>query len=388
MAKGLLILAFGAPYAKRHRLTGWINVPDAEAGETGPIVLHGARSSHENRPTKAGLEGGERMLELAQSLSSKDLLICLISGGGSALWPAPVKDVTLADKQTVTDLLLASGATIHEMNAVRKHLSRVKGGGLVKATKARIVTLIISDVIGDRLDVIASGPTAPDPSTYQDAIQILKTYKLQKRVPPSVRKHLERGASGKLPETLKEPDPRVTNVILGNNRLALESARDEAQRRNYVSFMTSNIHGESRGLGIALADLARTIRDEMKTPKGSVCLLAGGETTVALPKHHGKGGRNQEIVLSALAHLGPQNFQDIAVLSAGTDGEDGPTDAAGAFMDEAIAKQAKPAEIHKRLERHDAYPYLDKLKALFRTGPTGTNVNDMFAIAVDLAEES
>ena len=160
MAKGLL-QALGASFAKRHHLQGWVNVPDDQAGKAGPITLHPARDSHENRPTPQGQEGGEKMLELAQSLSANDLLICLISGGGSALWPAPVLDVSLTEKQRMTDLLLASGATIDEMNAVRKHLSRVKGGGLVQATKAQIITLIISDVIGDRLDVIASGPTAP-----------------------------------------------------------------------------------------------------------------------------------------------------------------------------------------------------------------------------------
>ena len=383
MAQGL-IQALGPQYIKRHRLEGWVNVPDQEAGRAGPIKLHAARSGHENRPTPKGQEGGERMLTLAQSLNPKDLLFCLISGGGSALWPAPVLDVSLTEKQRITDLLLASGATIDEMNAVRKHLSRVKGGGLVQATKARIVTLIISDVIGDRLDVIASGPTAPDPSTYSEALAILKKYKLLRHVPNSVRSHLENGAAKRIPETLKKPSPRVTNILLGTNQLALAAATQEARKRGYTAIVSEDLQGESRALGKSLAGQAKSIRDKAKTP---VALISGGETTVALPQRHGRGGRNQEIVLSALVHLGPTNFNNIAILSAGTDGEDGPTDAAGAFMDETIAKNANPKEAIKHLNKHDAYPYLDKLKALYKTGPTGTNVMDLRVVLVRRSRE-
>jgi hydroxypyruvate reductase/glycerate 2-kinase len=378
MAEGL-VQALGSPYIKRHRLEGWVNVPDQEAGRAGPIRLHGARSSHENRPTPKGQEGGERMLALAHSLNPKDLLFCLISGGGSALWPAPVLDVSLVEKQRITDLLLASGATILEMNAVRKHLSRVKGGGLVQATKARIVTLIISDVIGDRLDVIASGPTAPDPTTYADALAVLKKHKLLRHVPDSVRRHLENGAAKRIPETLKKPSPRVTNIVLGTNQFALKAAAQEARKRGYTTIVNEDLQGESRALGTRLATQAKSFRDKAKSP---TALISGGETTVALPKNHGKGGRNQEIVLTALAHLGPGNFNNIAILSAGTDGEDGPTDAAGAFIDETIANKADSKEAKKHLDKHDAYPYLDKLNALYKTGPTGTNVMDLRVVLV------
>jgi hydroxypyruvate reductase/glycerate 2-kinase len=325
------------------------------------------------------------MIELIEDLDRDDLVICLISGGGSALCPAPAGHVTLRDKQRVTDLLHASGVSINEMNAVRKHLSRIKGGGLARATRARIVSLIVSDVVGDPLDVIASGPTARDPTTYADALTVLEKYALVDRTPAGVLEHLRKGSLGAFPETLKRSSPRITHHVIGNNAMALEASAIKAMSLGYrVVNLSSRLEGESRGMGVELADMVRSAREDRRAAKALRCFLGGGETTVALGRRHGKGGRNQELVLGALDHLWEDGMDGITMLSGGTDGEDGPTDAAGAVADASLIRRAGREGVNPKpyLARHDAYRFFDRTGGLIRTGPTHTNVMDLQVMLV------
>ena len=367
------------------KVEGWVNVPDSQVKKLKRIVLHGARSAHENVPMRSGVVGSVRMWSLLQGLKPQDLVVCLISGGGSALWPSPAGDVTLTDKKKVTALLHASGATIEEMNAVRKHLSRTKGGGVARATRARVVSLLVSDVVGDRLDVIASGPTTPDPTTYSEAIEVLERYRLLRRSPPRVVHHLRQGARGVIPETLKRKSSRVSNHVVGSNKDALAAAEKEARTRGYrVRHLLNPLDGESRDVGEDLARLALASRDRRGKNRTPICLLSGGETTVTLGTRPGKGGRNQELVLSALHRLWKEDLSGIVILSGGTDGEDGPTDAAGAVMDEILRKAAHRTGVDPKpyLDRHDAYRFFDRVDGLFRTGPTHTNVMDLRVVLV------
>jgi hydroxypyruvate reductase/glycerate 2-kinase len=368
------------------RVTGVVNVPAEAVRPLRAVRLHAARPAGRNEPTAAGVEGTRQMLELAASARPEDVVICLLSGGGSALLPAPTDDITLEDKQAVTRLLLASGATIGEMNAVRKHLSRLKGGGLARACAAgRLFSLIISDVVGDPLDVIASGPTAPDPTTYADALTVLERYRLLERVPADIRRHLERGAAGELPETLKELPPNVHNLILGNNARALAAARAKAQGLGYrVLDLGAFIEGETRPVAAVCAGIVRSIVADDQPLAPPACVLVGGETTVTLTPGHGKGGRNTEFVLAALVALGPGALRDVAVLSGGTDGEDGPTDAAGAVAvagtwERAASLGLDPAD---SLNRHDSYTFFDVTGDLIRIGLTHTNVMDVRVLLV------
>jgi hydroxypyruvate reductase/glycerate 2-kinase len=359
--------ALGPRLIREKNVAGWVNVPDDQVAALRRIRLHGARTNHDNTPTRAGATGSARMLELIASLGSEDLVIGLISGGGSALCPAPAGRVTLADKQRLTRLLHASGATINEMNAVRKHLSLIKGGGLARATRARVVSLIVSDVVGDPLDVIASGPTAPDPTTYREALAVLKRYGLLTAAPKRTVEHLRRGAAGHFPETMKRATPRVTNHVIGNNARAAAAAAVKARALGYrVVHLSSSLEGESRELGVTLAGLARGARDENVPAAPPVCLLSGGETTVTLGCRPGKGGRNQELVLGALAHLWDDGMGGITILSGGTDGEDGPTDAAGALANAAVLRKARAKKLSPReyLIRHDTYRFFDRAGGL------------------------
>jgi hydroxypyruvate reductase/glycerate 2-kinase len=325
------------------------------------------------------------MLTLLNSAGPEDIAICLISGGGSALLPAP-DGVSIEDKQAVTKLLHACGATIHEMNAVRKHLSRVKGGRLAQAFRGnQLFSLIISDVVGDPLDVIASGPTTADSCTFADALVVLDRYGLRTKVPPAVVGHLERGVAGGVPETLKALPANVHNVILGNNALALRAANAKAEALGYrVLNLGSFVEGETRPVATAVAGVIRSIRvDGLPiTPPASV--LIGGETTVTLGPDSGKGGRNQEFVLAMLHRLGEDGMRGVAVLCGGTDGEDGPTDAAGAVADEGtwLAIRQRRLDVTHHLDRHDAYPLFDAVGGLIRTGLTHTNVMDVRVLLV------
>ena len=381
MAEALEV-AFGDQVNK---VTGIVNVPADAVRPLKRIELHAARPAASNHPTAAGVTGAEQMLALLGSAGPEDIAICLISGGGSALLPAP-DGVSLEDKQAVTKLLHACGATIHEMNAVRKHLSRVKGGRLAQAFRGReLFSLIISDVVGDPLDVIASGPTAADPSTFADALAVLDRYGLRAKAPPAVVHHLEEGAAGRIPETPKAMPANVHNVILGNNARALRAATAKAEALGYrVLNLGAFVEGETRPVATAVAGVVRSIRTDGQPVAPPACVLIGGETTVTLGPDAGKGGRNQEFVLAVLHKLGADGMRGVAVLSGGTDGEDGPTDAAGAIADDgtwpAIRRQGLDVAHH--LERHDAYPLFDVIGGLIRTGLTHTNVMDVRVLLV------
>ncbi len=350
------------------RIIGWVNVPEGFTATTKRIHLHGARPVGSNAPTPAGIDGARAMVQLLADAGPEGIAIGLISGGGSALLPWPVEGVTLADKLAVTSLLAGSGATIGEMNSVRKHLSRVKGGRLAEGFRGkRFVALIVSDVVGDALDVIASGPTTPDPTTYADALAVLDRYDLRSRAPASVVAQLERGRRGKLPETPKVLPATVEHRLIGTNALALAAATRTAERLGYrVVSLGSAVEGET-------ADVARRHAAIVRTLRPRTCLLSGGETTVTLGRHPGKGGRNQEYALAMALALG--DSPNILTLSGGTDGEDGPTDAAGAIADADTLRRGTDPAGH--LARHDAYPFFDAVGGLLRTGLTGTNVMDV-----------
>jgi len=376
----------GRDLMQRTQLQGCVNVPDSTVVPLRHIHLHPSRSAPDNKPTAAGVEGSRRIRELASSLGPNDLALCLISGGGSALMPAPVAGVSLADKQTVTALLHSSGATIGEMNAVRKHLSELKGGGLARSFRGRwLVSLIISDVVGDPLDVIASGPTAADHSTFADALAVLERHRLADRVPAAVIAYMRDGAAGKHAETLKRLPRHVTNCVIGNNATALAAADRAARRLGYrVLNLSSFIEGDSSEVGRVLAGLARGVRDTAKPLGPPVCILSGGETTVRLGDDHGLGGRNQELVLAAAQHLDASGLERIVILSGGTDGEDGPTDAAGAFADAALMRKARQRGIDPAdyLQRHNSYHFFDAVGGLVQTGLTDTNVMDLRVVLV------
>ena len=366
---------------------GWINVPAGTEKPTRRIHLHPARPLGSNQPTEAGVVGSRAILKLAREAGPDDVAVCLLSGGGSALLPAPCEGVTLADKQAVTAMLHACGASINELNAVRKHLSDIKGGRLAQAFAGRrILSFILSDVVGDPLDVIASGPTVADPVTFAEVHEILDRYRLLDRVPIGVREHIERGVRGLVAETPKKPLPNVENVILGNNARALAAADALARSLGYhVLNLGSFLEGETRHFAAAMAGIVRSVQVDGIPVRRPACILSGGETTVTLVPDHGKGGRNQEFVLALLAMLGPVAMRDVVVLSGGTDGEDGPTDAAGALGDARTFARAERSGVgvEPHLARNDAYAFFQATGDLLVTGPTDTNVMDVRVILVD-----
>lgn len=370
------------------KVEGIVNVPEF-AGPTPlrKLVAHPARPAGSNFPTAAGVAGAEKILELFGKAGPEDVGLCLLSGGGSALLPAPVPGVTLEDKQEVTRQLHASGATINEMNAVRKHLSAIKGGRLAEAFHKTpdgraLFSLIISDVVGDPLDVIASGPTAADPTTFHDALAILDRYQLTEKAPPSVRAHLRQGEHGDIPETPKTLPAHVHNLILGNNARSLAAAQQAAEGLGYrVINLGSFIEGETQAAAIVLVGVLRSILADGAPLAPPVCVLSGGETTVTLPPGHGLGGRNQEFVLAAALRMeaGGPSARGWLILSGGTDGEDGPTDAAGAFAGPDTCVRGLRLGLNPRnfLDRHDAYHFFEATGDLLRTGLTQTNVMDV-----------
>lgn len=368
------------------RIDGWVNVPDESAGPLQRIRLHGARPTGSNLPTAAGVTGCEAMRDMLAGAGTNDIAICLISGGGSALMPAPVEGVTLEDKLTVTKFLHASGASIGEMNCVRKHLSRIKGGRLAQAfTGRRLFSLILSDVVGDPLDVIASGPTCPDTTTFADALDVIERYRLHDQIPSSVRAYLHDGRDGQHPETLKRPLDTVENWILGNNTTALRAAEAQARERGWpVLNLGSFVEGEASEVATVIAGLIRSIRRDGQPVTPPVCLLLGGETTVTLPPDAGKGGRNQELVLAIANRLPRHEWKGLCILGGGTDGEDGPTDAAGAILDAAGMNAAEKQDLSPEafLARHDAYPFFDAIGCLVQVGLTGTNVTDILVALI------
>lgn len=332
-------------------------------------------------PDEAGVAGTRIMLDLLEGLDERALVLCLFSGGGSALMPAPAEGISLQQKQATTQLLLECGAAIDEVNAVRKHLSRVKGGQLAHlARPATVVSLMISDVIGDRLDTIASGPTYPDPTTFSDCLDLARRYALLDRLPGPVRQRLEAGAAGDLEETPSagnEAFVSTRNLVVGNNALALEAARTEAADLGYRALiLSSRIAGETRdvaGVHVAIAQEVAATGQPVEAP---ACIISGGETTVTI-RGTGRGGRNQEFALAAA--VGLEGAENITVLSGGTDGTDGPTDAAGAVADGNTLARARhlglAADVH--LANNDSYAFFEPLGDLLMTGPTGTNVMDL-----------
>jgi len=337
-------------------------------------------------PDQAGLRGARKMLEIIQDATSRDLVICLLSGGGSALMPYPVPTVSLKDKQLTTQIMLKSGSTINELNCIRKHLSLVKGGGLARAAfPATVLTLILSDVVGDPLDTIASGPTSPDPTTFASAIQILNNRKTWRLVPESVRNVLRDGAAGKILETPKEGDKifrKVTNVIIGNNRTVCNAAREYAKSiGSRTIFLTSLLEGEAREVGIVVSAFSRELgmmRDHTRNP---VTIIMGGETTVTVTGT-GHGGRNQEMMLSASMKL--DRCDGIAIASMGTDGIDGNSPAAGAIVDGHTVQRAEGAAMKpiEFLQNNDSYRFFNKLHDVIITGASGTNLNDVTIVAI------
>lgn len=353
---------------------GLVNVKDGHTARLRRIELH--ECGHPV-PDPRGMEGARRIAEIAAGAGAGDLLLCLISGGASALLPLPAAPITLDQKQETTKLLLACGASIHEINAVRKHISRIKGGQLARlAYPAQVLSLLLSDVIGDDLDVIGSGPTAPDASTFAAARCILEKYAILGRVPGSVRARIECGANGAHPETPKPGDPvftRVRNLVIGSNRLAVDAAAARARELGFHTLVLSTfIEGETREIGRVHAAIAREIVHSGRPLKPPACVITGGETTVTL-RGNGLGGRNQEFALSAAIDIA--GLRNVVVLSAGTDGSDGPTDAAGALVDgRTVARDPRAPEY---LARNDSYHYFEGLHDLIVTGPTHTNVMDV-----------
>lgn len=373
----------GGKLMEEKQLAGWVNVPadcvrpllnsaksmrgsKGSHQETGSsavqeplrrIHLHAARPAGVNEPTEEGAAGSREIVELVESLGADDLCLCLISGGGSALMPAPVEQITLADKLAVTRHLSAAGANIEQLNTVRKQLSRIKGGGLARACGAgRIVSLIISDVLGDPLDVIASGPTVTDSSTPGAALAVLEQFHAREAgISSGVFDYLQqKQAAGQTEQSCK-----ASNLIIGNNATAVDAAGQEAERLGYSHAMTSasKSEGPAEEIGLHLAEMATRMRDN----PGPDCLISGGEPVVKLidEAQRGLGGRSQQLVLAALERLAAEDAVGVAILSGGTDGEDGPTDAAGAFLDDAVLESARQKKLDPAdyLARNDAYHF-------------------------------
>jgi len=338
-------------------------------------------------PDRAGVDAGRRVLELAQTADADDLLIALLSGGGSALLVAPADGLTLDDMQGMTDALLASGATINEINCLRKHCSAVKGGQLARAVApATLLTLVLSDVVGNPLDVIASGPTVPDATTWRDAWTIVERYELADKLPGLIIERLQAGLNGDIPDTPKPDDPLFAQShveVVADNRIAAEAARAKAQELGFNTLLlTTYVQGEAQEVAQVAVALGREVLATGQPVPAPACLILGGETTVRLGESPGKGGRNQELALAAALAL--QNVDDITVVSLATDGTDGPTDSAGGLADGSTVRRgrARGMDAVDHLARHDAYPFLDAVNDLLVTGPTQTNVNDLVFVFV------
>ena len=338
-------------------------------------------------PDAMGVAAAHRAAEIISRATEKDLIITLISGGGSALLTLPAADITLRDLQKTTELLLASGATIAEINVVRKHLSLVKGGQLARmAAPATIISLILSDVIGNPLDVIASGPTVADASTWADAWAVIERYRLQQSLPEPVRRLLLRGVAGLLPDTPGPDDPifsRVQNFIVGDNAIAAAAARIAAEEQGFAATILSTyVQGEAREVARVLVALGREMVTHQRPLSPPACLIMGGETTVTL-RGTGKGGRNQEMALAAAIDLSHTPDADpIVIVALATDGTDGPTDAAGGIVDSSAVERGKAVGLNAQahLENNDAYSWLKATNNLLFTGPTRTNVNDLYFV--------
>lgn len=362
---------------------GLVNAPYGSAKTTEIIKIN--ECAHPI-PDKEGKKGVEEMVAFLKDIKAQDLVICLISGGGSSLMPYPVEGVSLEDRKRMIEILLKCGATIEETNAVRKHLSSIKGGGLAKlAYPARTATLIISDVVGDRLDTIASGPTVPDRTTFRDCWEVINKYHLEDKLPPAIAKHLKDGLNKKLSDTPKENDPafkKVRNFIVANNLKALKAAGEKARELGYNTLILSScIQGEAREVAKVYAGIAKDIKNN-RTPLSPPCVIIGGGETTVTVKGSGKGGRNQELALSFAQEV--EGLENILFMSAGTDGIDGFSDAAGAYADGETLTRAKEKglSIQDFLDNNNSYSFFKKLDDLILTGHTGTNVMDMHLLIV------
>jgi hydroxypyruvate reductase len=373
-------MAKGAERVLGRRISsGLINVKDGHVLKLRRIELN--ECGHPI-PDARGVAGAQRIAAIAGQAGEDDLVICLMSGGGSALMPYPAEPVTLEDKQATTRLLLACGADIHEINAVRKHCSRIKGGQLARlAYPATVMTLMLSDVIGDDLDVIGSGPTAPDVSTFARVKGILDKYELWQRVPAPVRERIEAGLAGEIPETPKPGDPaftRTRNLVIGSNDLAVRAAAARAKALGFRTLVLSTfVEGETREVARMHAAIAKEVVHSGRPLRPPACIITGGETTVTI-KGNGLGGRNQEFVLAAAIDIA--GMPNVVILSGGTDGSDGPTDAAGAIADGRTLGRLPGAR--EFLANNDSYHYFEQLGDLVKTGPTNTNVMDVQIILI------
>jgi len=366
------------------RLRG--GIVNVKYGHAVPLQIVTINQAGHPLPDEAGIRGTKEIMELLRQTGEKDLVLCLISGGGSALLPCPARGLTLEDKQAATKVLLECGATICEINAVRKHISEVKGGKLARlAYPSSVVSLVLSDVIGDDLENIASGPTVPDRSTFDDCLAILRRYGVEDKIPVTVRAFLERGARGEVEETPKAGDPifqRVQNVIVGSNVEAVQAAETRAEQLGYHSLVLSSfIEGETKEVAKVHAAIAREILSTGHPLQRPACVVSGGETTVTV-RGQGLGGRNQEFALATA--LAIDGLERVVVLSGGTDGTDGPTDAAGAIADGATVRRAKEIglDVDRALKENDSYRLFKRLGDLLITGPTFTNVMDLHIMLV------
>ena len=337
-------------------------------------------------PDRKGYEGAKKIQRLLKDSGPKDLVIFLLSGGGSALLPFPSGQIDLKEKQEVTQFLLDCGADINEINTIRKHISKIKGGWLAKwAYPSTVIGFILSDVVGDHLDVIGSGPTVPDPSTFEEALEILKKYNLLNEISPSIRRHLQSGKEGKVEETPKPQEvifDRVYNSLLGSNILALLAAKEEAMALGFNTLiLSSSIEGDTREAARFHTAIAKEVISTGNPIQKPACILSGGETTVTI-KGKGLGGRNQEFALAGALEI--SGADKVVLLSGGTDGTDGPTDATGAVADHTTVQRGKSLGLDPNfyLENNDAYPFFEKLGDLLITGPTHTNVMDVRILLV------
>ncbi|MFQ5740155.1 MAG: glycerate kinase [Acidobacteriota bacterium] len=346
-------------------------------------------------PNEAGWRASRQMFDfLGENLSRHDLLLVVLSGGGSALLCAPVPEVSFQDKKKTTSVLLRSGATIQEMNAIRKHLSKIKGGRLLRHTQgARVITLMLSDVVGDDPASIASGPTAPDPTTFEDCLEIIRRYGLRNQLPAAVLKHLEKGAraapnQASARETLKTGDARfekVQNILVASNILALKAAARQADRLGFKPLiLSSSFYGNTADLARFQVSIAREVLDTGNPIRPPCCLISGGETTIRV-NGDGKGGRNQEFALWCVRETADWGEAPVLFAAIGSDGEDGPTDAAGALATPESSRRAADMNlsVEDHLERNDSYPFFKALGDLIVTGPTGTNVMDIQLVLID-----
>ncbi|MDR4509623.1 MAG: glycerate kinase [Candidatus Brocadiaceae bacterium] len=362
---------------------GFINVKYGHTAQVKNITIH--ESAHPV-PDESGRRGAEKIVKLVKRAGKEDLVICLISGGGSALLPLPVEGISLGEKQEITKQLLACGATINEINAVRKHISQIKGGQLARyAYPATFISLILSDVIGNYLDVIASGPTVPDNSTFGDVKEILEHYSLWDKIPAAVKYHVEKGTKGEAPETPKAGEQifsHTQNVIVGSNIQAVLAAAKKARELRYHTMVLSSfIEGETKDVARVHAAIAKEILQSGNPISTPSCVISGGETTVTL-QGKGKGGRNQEFCLAAAIDIA--GLDPVVMLSGGTDGTDGPTDAAGALCDGQTVYRAleRGMKALNYLYDNNSYTFFKNLEDLMITGPTNTNVMDLRLILV------